>query len=165
MREQWNLETYNPREPHTKSTDDLGHSAYYRVRIPDDWSGMIGKWVEDRDFPEYQTAADFIRDAIYHRLAFWQKNGRDPEGAVGRMMAREAMLTKVRRATQQFDAQVRFTDEMEDLATRLAQAQDWQALWLNMGEWEDDAREAFDEPYLDRILERVTYWRKRADRF
>lgn len=55
---------------YTRSKDQQGHSTVYHVRMPDFVAGRIAAIIESKTVPDYKTAADFIRDAIVHRLHY-----------------------------------------------------------------------------------------------
>lgn len=51
-------------------------SSPVQARIPTEYMDKIAALVARREIPEYQTPADFIRDAIHHRL-YWYSNHYD----------------------------------------------------------------------------------------
>ncbi len=54
----------------TNSTDSRGHSDTLRANVPQGWLAIIGQVVQAGKIPAYRTTADFVRDAIWHRLDY-----------------------------------------------------------------------------------------------
>jgi hypothetical protein len=59
---------YSPEKFYVKATDSKGHSANLRVHVPPIFAERVSALIASRTFPEYRTLADFVRDAMYHRL-------------------------------------------------------------------------------------------------
>ena len=54
----------------THATDSRGHSESVRVNMPQGWLAIIAQVVGIDEIPAYRSSADFIRDAIWHRLEY-----------------------------------------------------------------------------------------------
>lgn len=54
-------------------------SSSVTVRVPTQYLDIIGALVARREIPEYNTPADFIRDAIHHRVYWYQKHYSRPD--------------------------------------------------------------------------------------
>lgn len=52
------------------STDKRGHNEKVQITVSPSVYGEIGSLVGDPKFAEYRTMADFVRDAIIHRLHY-----------------------------------------------------------------------------------------------
>ena len=57
----------------TPSTDSRGHSDNFRVHMPQGWLAIISQVVESKEIPAYKSAADLVRDAVWHRLEYLEK--------------------------------------------------------------------------------------------
>lgn len=70
----WELEEevkgYSVKKFYTKSTDGKGGKGSLSVTVPPYIADTIGKIVEHRTVPDYETKADFFRDALYHRMQY-----------------------------------------------------------------------------------------------
>ena len=164
-REEWTLDYYDPFEIHARGSDERGHYYRPRPRFPDHWAGLIEEVVSSPEVPEYRTASDFIRDAVWHRLEFWRQNSRDLSPKLEAALRREHAIVKMNRVQSAIGEFERFVTQLDEIAATLERNGDWRGLNNTLNELEDDAREAFQEPYLERILERVQYWRKRGSRY
>lgn len=73
------LHGYRESEFYTRSTDDRGHSQLSpRIRLRPEIAQELSALVARRTIPAYRTTADFIRDAIVHRLHQIAKLESDP---------------------------------------------------------------------------------------
>jgi Arc/MetJ-type ribon-helix-helix transcriptional regulator len=72
----WQLaDAWSEDEVYTAATDKRGHSEDLHVRVPPDVARKIEVLIEARVHPKLRTRSDFVRDAIYHRLHYWQERG------------------------------------------------------------------------------------------
>lgn len=53
--------------------DVQGHSTSIRCSFPDPWVAFIKERVADKAWPEYTTEQHFIRDAVFHRIKWVEK--------------------------------------------------------------------------------------------
>lgn len=69
--EEWATTTngpkYDRKKVYRRSTDGHGHGEKLQVKMLETQIGMMQQWVNDRR-TEYRSVADFVRDAVYHRL-------------------------------------------------------------------------------------------------
>ena len=163
-RDEWLLDDYDPDQIHRKSVDGRGHSYRGQVRLPDSWNGIVGAMIARGDLPEYRTPQDFFRDAIYHRMVYWSKNEERTTPELKRLVAIERASTLSRTELDYVEGYETFVKEIEDSCNALARSNDNVRLAKHLLNLEDEAREAFDDPQLAEILERIGYWRKRSDR-
>ena len=65
---------YDPHKIFAKSTDGHGHSSSVRVvNIQPELLHAVGAWLASGRAPKgYRTVNDLVRDALYHRLKFWE---------------------------------------------------------------------------------------------
>jgi len=149
----------------TSSQDQHGHSVQNRVNYPKSWAGQVAELVHSREWPEYRSPQDFVRDAIYHRL-HWAHNSQrttDPElAAVLAESAIESMLDPFLSASDQYSRVEKRIEEAGGLAISHGDQVAFQKVLNNI---EDYIREHIRPPYLDRLLDRVGQWRKRTDPF
>ena len=59
---------YSRERFYTHSTDKHGHKTTVRASVPPELLRQISKIVASGVIPEYGTAGDFVRDAVFHRL-------------------------------------------------------------------------------------------------
>lgn len=67
---EWDVEPdnrYSPEQFYTRASDAQGHKEHVRVNIPPYIAAQVTALVQSGKFP-YQTMADVLRDALYHRL-------------------------------------------------------------------------------------------------
>ena len=69
-------------------------SASPRVRISNKQLSIISALVASKEIPDYRTPADFIRDAIYHRLYWYQHAYRRPD--IGRLIRTETEIEQAK---------------------------------------------------------------------
>ena len=62
----------------TTATDSKGHGEHVHSRVPHSILGRIAAVVQSPN-TSYSTTSDLIRDAIYHRLFYWQDKLNDGE--------------------------------------------------------------------------------------
>lgn len=61
-------EGYSETKFYTKSTDGKGNSETKYMKLSPTILAIVGQMIARHKFPAYKTEADFIRDAVYHRL-------------------------------------------------------------------------------------------------
>lgn len=66
-------EEYSPDKVYAAASDKRGHNERATVRCPPELLAGIAVAVGKRSLPEYDSVSDFIRDAMYHRLHYWQE--------------------------------------------------------------------------------------------
>ena len=59
---------YDAGRVYRRSTDDNGNKTSLTVTVPATLAARIAVVVASRQIPAYRTGADFLRDAVYHRL-------------------------------------------------------------------------------------------------
>jgi hypothetical protein len=158
----WQLgDEYNPDSIHIRASDENGHSWKGRIILPKHWPGWIEAIVQAPLFPEYRTIADFIRDAVYHRLHHWGTNPTRPlDIGLQHRLSLERMQNRLA-ASRDFSNQVSvFVTEMDNTCQELQRSRDHNGLARLLDEVEDEVRANFSPPYDGEVLERITYWRK-----
>lgn len=154
--------TYDPDEVWAKgAADEQGHSVNLRIKVPTEWAGAIAELTSAKQWPEYKTPQDFIRDAIHHRL-HWAEAQPDRESIpeVANLMAIESVYTNIRRyeaLNKQFKA---MRDQMVD-AFRDSAVTDPQVLAAQIEDLSDVA-DRFPEPFRTRLHEDLDYWKRRV---
>lgn len=86
---------------YTKSTDGKGISETKYVKLPPSLIGEIGELIAQRKIPDYRTDADFIRDAIVHRLRYVAEMVAD--GKLQGVVNRQVMLNENMRVMQDME--------------------------------------------------------------
>lgn len=162
MSSSWNLvDEYSPEVIHVRASDQDGHSWKGRIQLPKGWPGWIEAIIEDPRFPEYRTTADFIRDAVFHRLHYWADNPDRPvTGDLPNRLSLERMKNRLA-SSRDFSHEVAsFKGELDETCSALHRARDYTGLLRLVNECEDEVRANFSEPYLSDVLDRISYWRK-----
>lgn len=77
---------------YTRSTDGNGVSETKYVKMPPSLLAGIGDLVASKVIADYRTEADFIRDAVYHRLHHVAMMKQD--GKLVRLVNRQIMLAR-----------------------------------------------------------------------
>lgn len=99
---------YDPHQVYTRTTNVHNHSTSVKVNLPQDLSAVIGKVVGHDDTP-YVSAADLARDAIVHRLMYWEATLGDDE--LGRLIDAQVQLAQLERQAMLRKA----TDDLAEL--------------------------------------------------
>lgn len=99
---QWKpASTYDPDKFYTSASDKQGRGDPTTVRVPPQAASTIAALVQSQRIPEYTTQADFIRDAVIHRL---QTIGEKIEsGEILRTVAMVSLLNEEYQAAQAKD--------------------------------------------------------------
>lgn len=136
---------YDPDFIYSKATDTKGHAFDLRTRVTEDIDRAVTKLVLNRDTP-YQVKADFLRDAVYHRLQYWSE--RLPHNDTGDVLLRVKVAHSI---LEQEEAAARFQEMAERLDPIVKQFR------------RDNAVKHAERLYADlkRELEGITseYWR------
>lgn len=90
-----------PEEIYTRSTDQKGHYREVRVLVPPELHAQINEVAHDPRLPKYRSAADFCRDALVHRAAYWADRLADP--AWSRVVAAEAVRCRGERISTEME--------------------------------------------------------------
>lgn len=64
---------YSLERVYKAAADRRGHSQPIQARMDTEIVGSLAELIASRLIPDYGTVSDFIRDAIYHRLHYWQE--------------------------------------------------------------------------------------------
>lgn len=102
-------------DTHTFYTAAGADSESVRVRVNNKYLSIVGNLVASREIPDYKTTADFVRDAIYHRLYYYQHAYQKPE--IGRLIRTDMELERSKERIAQaavFDEAIRtFKEEFQ----------------------------------------------------
>lgn len=75
MADEWGTESgYSVRDTYTRASDKNGHRERPRISMPPDLWDAVCALVGSQMVPGYNAPSDFVRDAIVHRLKYWQEN-------------------------------------------------------------------------------------------
>jgi hypothetical protein len=100
-------EPYREDRIYTRSVDQRGFGTSVRAKVPPDIAAEMSKIVAKEWVPEYRTTADFVRDAIVHRLHYWSERITDKQlQRVVSSERRAAMLEHATREVQNMQAMV-----------------------------------------------------------
>lgn len=93
--------TISPDEIYTRSTDQKGHFREIRVLVPPELHAQLHQIAHDPRLPGYRSAADFARDALVQRGAYWADHLEDPE--LLRVVSAEAIRCRAERIAVEMD--------------------------------------------------------------
>lgn len=127
-------------------------SASMSVRVPTVYLDVMAALVARREIPEYQTPADMVRDAIHHRIYWYQHHYDRPDVGdqitVFTQMERSKEREKALRARREIIAQLR--SEFNEARTQRSKGA-MQAV-LDEVRLALDSRDAADDTYKDQLL-------------
>jgi hypothetical protein len=151
---------YQQAEFYTRASDTRGHSHSYRTAVPKDWAGVVARVVEHHSV--YENAADFVRDAIFHRLVWLGRHEREVETSV----EIQRVMLQAEMAKQD---QVRVANELtiEHAETQLRGFQncgDWVGLNQQLGVLRRWAA-LVPDPYRRRAEKIVEHYETRSEPF
>jgi|SRR5215469_2129601 len=87
---------YNPDEYYIHSRDTKGHGAHIRTQVPTNVARQIAVLIADPRLP-YKTPADFVRDAIVHRIAKVEADLPDLEPTVDTFVRQANLALRIER--------------------------------------------------------------------
>lgn len=93
-----NDDHYDPKQIYARGygTDNKGHSAEIRVRIPTTLRGEMQELIESGAIPEYGTVSHIARDALFHRVKMvgrWLDAGElEQQADIAMLMSQEQKL-------------------------------------------------------------------------
>lgn len=144
----------------TKSTAEDHQWAEARFKYPGDWNRAIQSMIQRRLIPDYETMADFYRDALYHRLhwvAHYTHDGKLSETSRMLLLKQEldASLAREKRAAELFEnLKARI---LSDVSGGLGIDHE------ELGRWRRYI-EGFDPKYRDKLLTFIdTYYQPEKD--
>jgi Arc/MetJ-type ribon-helix-helix transcriptional regulator len=149
---------YSPTKFWHRSSDTNGHSMDARVTMPKFWRGQIEEAVEARQFP-YRTMADFIRDAVWHRLQWCREELKDthPDLAMAYLMENvEADVDAFTWAAKKADEMV---NKLEGALAIARAGGDTSAFARTLGKVEMHAMD-MSEPTRSRLMEKIEHYRR-----
>ena len=156
---------YSPEEIYQEGTqDEHGHSANFRCKVPTTWGSIIDEFVDSKDFPEIRKRNDFVRDAIYHRIRFWNaaaKERRMADPVVRELIAQEHIAGRLTSETNRRMRRIEFMDQMRETLQAAIVAD--KSLVLEMVDDFVVQANDFNEPYRGQLLDELETWRKRAE--
>lgn len=147
-------EGYSPDKFYTRSTDGKGASETKYFKAVPSIMGSVGELVASRQIPQYKTEADFIRDAIYHRLKYVAEGLKD--GRLEATINRALMLSRIQDIHQELSDMNTIVTQYEEVMSNCVQTQDWVTLEGSLDAAESDLatlKPAYAER-LQRVIER-----------
>jgi hypothetical protein len=157
-REDWGTETigYSEYNFYTNAVDKKGHGTVAHTKYPDYMLAVVSEIVQSKEIPQYRTQGDVMRDALFHRLVWLDKNKGNVRNIpnlsrlVQIMISKEIALNRAREAKELNDLvkQVKETCEM------LYNFADYSELKETIEEQRERLKEAeIRDPYRKRIVE------------
>ena len=146
--------SYGPEKLYTKGTDGRGNSHEVRVRMPPTVVGQIQSMVEQRLIPEYKTSADFVRDAVIHRLKWLEENSLAENSDTARRMRGVVASAELQRLADE----MRDADEQVDMAKqnlKAAHKTGNERMLRRAVEHCWDIAEGLEEPWKSRVEEEI----------
>lgn len=150
----WTLSStnYDPANFYCRATDGNGHDAVLQSKISPALLAEIQRLVQSKVIPQYRTYADFIRDAMIHRLRYLsdQYPGSANLQAI-EIEQRQAELDHIKIQRESWNKLLRDLDEQLQELIRLNE--------LDEAEWLIDQNEYNDSmtiPFLLRLTKIVS---------
>lgn len=150
-------DAYDPDKPWRGASDAQGHSAYFRLPVPKNWSGRIEAIVQNPRF-KYQTAQEFIRDAVWHRFHWAGQKLKDPAFHQG--LGLSAMELLLGEYQEELEEAARFKEMVGATVHMAREAGDWDEFQKKIDSLETMAREGLREPMLSDVLEDLSRYRR-----
>ena len=154
---------YDALKFYCRSTDVRGHGDHHSVKMPPEIAREIRIFVEAGGFPQYQTAQDFIRDAIVHHLHTRSSQIGDP-----RIRERNERFFVMRDMEERLDEASRESEFWENQRAgwdktfaRLAKDEAWPQLGRHVRRALDVVNRA-EEPYRTRMMKFLVDWWSRV---
>jgi hypothetical protein len=150
-------EAWGADEPHDyaltefycRSTDGRGHGGgKVQVQFPPLVLGELNALVASGMIPEYRTAQDVVRDAVYHRLRYLADAIGNNE-LVGRLNL-EMRLAQITQFREQHDTSTKIVTETRQALETLRAAGDWLMVDKVLA-WNEDLIELIPEPYSSQL--------------
>lgn len=102
---------YEPTKFYTYSEDKKGHSIQIRMWVPKNLAGQIARVVNSGLVPEYRSAQDFYRDAMFHRahiVGEWIDDGElKAELGMAILIAEEDEIAQMKKDSETLIARLR----------------------------------------------------------
>lgn len=154
-------ETYSPERIYTRSVDKRGFGTTLRAKAPPEVMTEVAKIVAKEWVPEYHTTADFVRDAIIHRLHYWSERISDKQ--LQRVVAAERRAAMLEHAGNEVkNAQMLVTAFEENLrvASTAGDTEVLEDMMMNLAEVIPVSR----EPYRSKLLTIQHHYQEAMDR-
>lgn len=124
---------YDPDNLYVRATNAYNHHAKVTVAIPPELAAVVDDIVANQP---YKGVKDFVRDAIYHRVHYWNTHGKTNEIAARWMQVERAAcyVESIRAENEAMrELLVGLKDQMEDLKAM----RDYETLAALVNETED----------------------------
>jgi len=108
---------------YTRASDKHGHGSQFRVRLPTDVAGMVARIIADPTLPQFRTAADFLRDAAFHRLQYL--NRKVSEGAYSEDLTLAIVRHNATKRKQDYEAAQEHVQDIEDMLSKYRLTGQW----------------------------------------
>lgn len=148
--------SYDEEIYYTAATDEQGHSAIVRFRVPPSLQGEISKIVQGGKVAAYTTMQDFYRDALFHRLQ-WIADRLGDVKLLG-VIERERRLVNTESKKNEYEGLSNDVESTTDLCRKLSKAGDWELLKDTIDDVEVTA-EGSREPYRGKLEALVAKYR------
>lgn len=118
---------YSPYKYYSRSVDTNGHSAEVRCKIPPELHSALARLVTKGAIPELDSVADFMRDALMHRVKFLEKHV-IKDAKFSEAVNRRLKLTDIEVMAAQREQFREQLENIEAACTDLVRDGDWQGL-------------------------------------
>ena len=145
---------YSPDKLYVRATNQFNHHSKVTVAIPPELAAVIEDIVSHQP---YKSAKDFIRDAIYHRIHYWETAGKANEIAA-RWMQVERAAVYVESIRAENESMRELIRDLRDQMTDLKGLRDYETLSTLVNEVEDLV-ERVREPWRDKLTALVNEFR------
>lgn len=107
---------YSPDTIYTRSTDGHGHYEQLRnVKVSPAVYAVLSEMLARGDLPDYRTVADFVRDALLHRLHYISQNIGSLAQVVNEEIVAAEMATRIARNRHRADTVRVYSEQLATL--------------------------------------------------
>lgn len=148
---------YKPTNVYARSTDGQGHSTNMQVRVPPTISTEISALIASQVIPEYRTAADFIRDAVIHKM--YEVSQRKKLGDLERRVTIQMRLARVEAWQEEMETMQKMEAEQTDTIKKALDLRDMDMV-ERLLELAQENLEFMRDPYAASMRRNITEFKK-----
>lgn len=141
-------EPYSQERIYTRSVDKRGFGSTVRLKAPPEVVSEIAKIVAKDWVPEYNTTADFVRDAVIHRLHYWSERISDKQ--LQRVVTTERRIAMLEHSMREVESNQQMVSTFEE-GFKLALAGEDREVFEDLVTHITEAIEIAREPYRGRL--------------
>lgn len=145
------------------ASDDHGHKASPRVAYPDSWMAAISILIQPgNEWPEYDSVAAFIRDAVFARMQWAaQQAERSVDARVKSLMQLEANEARLNYMAVMRARVLAHLEKMDKVFRDAMADGDRKGVSKIIHEFEESL-DTFPQPYYDQVRDKLEMWKRKA---